>query len=127
MVRLPIKGSTSIDSACSVYYLVHMRAFGCFVTIANSWVWKTVTGENPPATPPTAADYSKAGLPWFDYYDADAQVLSGSAALAGVKSVLDLGIGKGTTPLPENESAEVRRLVHVKQSPRTQVREMPLS
>jgi hypothetical protein len=86
-----------------------------------------VTGENPPATPPTAADYSKAGLPWFDYYNADAHVLSGSAALANSKSVLDLGIGKGTTPLPENESAEVQSLVNVKPSPRMQVREMPLS
>jgi hypothetical protein len=99
----------------------------CFVTIANSRVWKTVTSENPPSTSPTAADYSKAGLPWFDYYDADAQVLAGSPALARAKSVLNLGIGKGATPLPENEPAKVQRLVHVKPPPRTQVREMPLS
>ena len=47
----------------------------CFVTIANSLVWTTITGERPPTTPPTAADYTRASLPWFDYYGSDAKAL----------------------------------------------------
>jgi hypothetical protein len=48
----------------------------CFVTIANSLVWAEITGERPPSTPPTAATYTNAGLPWFDYYDEDAKALA---------------------------------------------------
>ncbi len=44
----------------------------CFVTIANSAVWTAITGERPPTEPPTAKEYTEAGLPWFDYYGGDA-------------------------------------------------------
>jgi hypothetical protein len=44
----------------------------CFITITNSEQWKNITGEHPPTLPPSAKDYTKAGLPWFDYYAADA-------------------------------------------------------
>jgi hypothetical protein len=40
----------------------------CFVHLANSEVWRTLTGEAPPTVPPSAADYTRAGLPWFDWY-----------------------------------------------------------
>ena len=58
-----------------------------FVTLLHAKDWKTVTGEAAPNEPPTAKEYSKAGLPWFEYYGIDQSALSGSAALAGVKSV----------------------------------------
>lgn len=45
----------------------------CFVHLANALVWRTITGEDPPPTPATAAEYTRAGLPWFDYYGADAE------------------------------------------------------
>src|SRR5262245_27881601 len=76
----------------------------CFVHIVNSLVWRAVTGQAPPTTPPTARQYTKAGLPWFDYYDETAAPLAGSPALGGVKSVAELGKAKGDVPLPENES-----------------------
>ena len=50
----------------------------CFVTIANSVQWMAITGERPPGEPPTAADYTSAGLPWFDYYGGDAKTLKGA-------------------------------------------------
>jgi hypothetical protein len=78
----------------------------CFVSIANSLTWAAITGEAPPTEPPSAADYSAAGLPWFDYYGGDRKALKGAKKLRKLKSVKALGDAKGETPLPENESAE---------------------
>ena len=75
----------------------------CFVHIANSLHWRAVTGEAPPTTPPTAADYARAGLPWFDWYD-DATPVQGSSVLSKLKSVFALGREKNEVPLPGNES-----------------------
>ena len=75
----------------------------CFVHIANSMVWRQVTGENPPTTPPTAKEYTDLGLPWFDWYEDQNQAVAGSAALAAMKSVAALGKEKADVPLPENQ------------------------
>ena len=77
----------------------------CFVHIANSLAWRAVTGEAPPVPPPTAADYARAGLPWFAWYD-DRPAFEGSAVLAGLASVRALGARRGEAPLPENEGFE---------------------
>jgi hypothetical protein len=37
----------------------------CYVNLLNSVAYADVTGLRPPTMPPTAADYSAAGLPWF--------------------------------------------------------------
>lgn len=58
----------------------------CFVHIASSSTWKGITGELPPSRPLSGADYAAAGIPWFDYYDAELKALGGAAALAGLKS-----------------------------------------
>ena len=78
----------------------------CFVHIADSLAWRAVTGEAPPVPPPTAADYARAGLPWFAWYDDDRPALEGSSVLAGLASVHALGEGRGEAPLPENEGFE---------------------
>jgi hypothetical protein len=75
----------------------------CFVAIANSLTWRHVTGDVPPHPAPTAADYAKKGLPWFEYYG-DGPALGGAENLAHVKSVKEVGIVKGEVPLPENGS-----------------------
>lgn len=74
-----------------------------FVHIANSLAWRAITGEAPPTVPPTAKQYKKAGLPWFDFYG-KGEAVEGSGVLAGLKTVLGMGEQKGETPLPENES-----------------------
>jgi hypothetical protein len=95
----------------------------CFVHIANSLVWREITGRQPPTTPPTAKEYSKAGLPWFDYYD-DAESLEGAKELAGLKSVVELGKAKGDVPLPENESVTPETIVKLRRKlKRDEVRE----
>ncbi|MBX9569790.1 MAG: hypothetical protein K2X77_12910 [Candidatus Obscuribacterales bacterium] len=66
----------------------------CFVHITNSIMWKAVTGKNPPSKPPTAAQYTQYGLPWFDYYDDDLEALSGSPILKSLKSLFSQKHGK---------------------------------
>jgi hypothetical protein len=62
----------------------------CFVHLANSMVWRSVTGQEPPTVPITSAEYERAGLPWFDYYS-EAAVVEGADKLAGLKSVTEMG------------------------------------
>ena len=96
----------------------------CFIHLVNSATWQAITGQRPPSTPPTAADYTRAGFPWFDYYDAEAKALGGSKILAAVKSVLTKGGEKRAKPLPENESVNVTNLVNLRAGLKTdQVRE----
>ncbi len=85
----------------------------CFVHIANSQAWHAITRQSPPTQPPTAADYSRAKLPWFDYYD-DKPALKGSGVLAKLKSVLGLGKEKRESPLPENEPCEPTNVVAIR-------------
>jgi hypothetical protein len=96
----------------------------CFVHIANSMVWRQVTGEEPPTTPPTVAEYENAGLPWFMWYDDQNAVLQGSKALAGMKSVATMGMEKKDVPLPENQPVTPEHIIALRRGLKThQVRE----
>jgi hypothetical protein len=76
----------------------------CFVTLMDSVQWREITGQPPPTKAPTAEDYSKAGLPWFDYYAADLETLAGAPALTLVKSVAEMAAEKGEQVLgPDGE------------------------
>jgi hypothetical protein len=86
----------------------------CFIHLANSLVWRTITGEAPPTVPITAKEYERAGLPWFDYYAADAKALEGSPALTGLQSVAEMSFKKATNPLPENESVTAEKVIHLR-------------
>jgi hypothetical protein len=85
----------------------------CFVHIANSLVWRAITGEAPPTVPPTAQAYTSAGLPWFDYYAEGAEALEGSDILKQLKSVIQLGRSKREEPVPENEPIARERVVRL--------------
>jgi hypothetical protein len=76
----------------------------CFVHLANSLVWRAITGEAPPTTPFTAKEYTNHGLPWFEYYSDNSTALKGAEKLKKLKSVAEKGKEKGDVPLPENES-----------------------
>jgi hypothetical protein len=86
------------------------HASRCFVHLANTLVWRSITGDEPPSPPLTAEEYSRAGLPWFELYSADQTPVAGSERLRGLKSVAELGREKQQVPLPENESVEVRNV-----------------
>lgn len=100
------------------------QASRCFVTIANSVQWMALTGERPPTEPPAASVYSAAGLPWFDYFGGDLTAIAETEKLRGITSVAEMGAGNGESPLPENESVEVDRVIPLRQRGSNQVREM---
>jgi hypothetical protein len=83
----------------------------CFVHIANSLAWREITKQTPPNLPPSAADYTRHGLPWFDYYDDSLNVVEGGSILGKLKSVLGIAKEKRATPLPENESCHPKQVV----------------
>ena len=86
----------------------------CFVHLANSFVWRQITGEVPPTVPPTAKEYTKAGLPWFEYYADGAKAVDGSKVLEKLKSVVQMGKKKGDVPLPENEPVDEPKIVELR-------------
>ena len=96
----------------------------CFVHIANSLAWRSITGETPPTVPFTAKEYTKFGLPWFDYYSDNSTALKGSEKLKGLKSVVEMGNDRGEVPLPENESVTPENIVKLRSGlKKDQVRE----
>jgi len=88
--------------------------------------WLAITGERPPTSPPTARQYTDAGLPWFDYYDGDREAISGSESLAGLKSVARTGLEKGESPLAENDPIDVSEFVRLAPERERAVREYPV-
>ncbi len=58
-----------------------------FVHLVTPPEWRRITGEEPPPSPADRAAYTRAGLPWYDYFDADGTDLAPSGTLADVKPV----------------------------------------
>ena len=76
----------------------------CFLHLANSRVWRHIVGAEPPTKPPTAKEYTKHGLPWFDYY-AETPAVDGGGTLGKVlKSVGELGKAKGDASVSDDDS-----------------------
>lgn len=69
----------------------------CFIHLANSLAWQEITGDAPPSSPVTKAEYEDLGIPWFDFYFADDDALEGSSKLAGLDSVAAKSIKKGVS------------------------------
>ena len=94
----------------------------CFVHLCNSMQWRQITGRNPPQPPLSAAEYVRHGIPWFDYYRDDLQVLSGSAAC--LQSVAQLSATKGDKLVPSGITIQPEVIVQYGNSRRpNQVRE----
>ena len=77
-----------------------------FVTLVHAKDWKKITGEAAPNQPPTAKEYSQAGLPWFEHYGKDQSALPGSVTLAGVNSVANLFKKFTGATLPNSEDVQ---------------------
>lgn len=96
----------------------------CYVHIANSLVWRSITGEAPPTVPFTSKEYTRFGLPWFEYYSDNSTALDGSEKLGALKSVAEMAKEKGEVALPENESVDPKNIVKLRQGlKKDQVRE----
>ncbi|KPJ89428.1 MAG: hypothetical protein AMS18_12450 [Gemmatimonas sp. SG8_17] len=99
------------------------HAARCFVHIANSQVWRAITGEAPPTVPLTAREYKRNGIPWFEYYS-DGKAVEGSGVLDRLKSIAQFATGQRDEPLSDNDSVEIDRIVVLRQGlEKGQVRE----
>jgi hypothetical protein len=86
----------------------------CFVHISNSLVWRSITGHEPPTVPPTSEEYTRRGLPWFEYYFTDGVALTGAPKFRALKGILELAKKKGDKPLPENEPVDPANIVELR-------------
>lgn len=60
-----------------------------FVHLVTPPEWRRITGEAPPPSPVDRAAYTRAGLPWFEYYDNDAMDVAPTDTLGSVQPVGD--------------------------------------
>lgn len=80
-----------------------------FVHLVTPPEWRRITGEEPPPSPVDRAAYTRAGLPWFDYYDEGAEDLAPTDTLGAVKPVGDW-LGDDTEPWQEPSPHQVKPL-----------------
>ncbi|MER6423174.1 hypothetical protein [Streptomyces sp. NPDC001137] len=80
-----------------------------FVHLVTPPEWRRITGEAPPPSPVNRAEYTRAGLPWYDYYDQDAEDLAPTDALEGVKPVGDW-LGDDHEPWQDPSPQQVKPL-----------------
>lgn len=78
-----------------------------WVHLVAAGQWYALTGEPAPSTPVNVDQYISAGLPWFDYFDAELQDVDATRELAEVKTVGALLHGglehAGATPVPPGD------------------------
>lgn len=98
------------------------RSSRCFIHILNSAQWEIVTGKSVPRKPPSAADYTKAALPWFEYYDEKLCPLSGVKSLAGLDSIGAKSVKFSEKPLSENAPIPEQKVIQIN-SPSHQIKE----
>lgn len=81
-----------------------------FVHLCSAATWASITGELPPATPVDRDAYTSAGLPWFDYFDAELDDLPPAETLTRVKPVGEvLGLpDHGILPVPPGQVVKLK-------------------
>ena len=81
----------------------------CFVHLANSTDYQSITGKRPPASPITEKQYADAKVPWFKHY-ADGESINGSSILRGLDGLASALMKKGKT-LPDNEPIAISETI----------------
>ncbi len=90
----------------------------CFIHLANSEQFLSITGHAPPNEPPSAKQYTDAGLPWFEYFASDKVALQGAKTLAELDSIAAKMVKLGKRFLKGNEPINPTRVVSVGQKNR---------
>ncbi|MER5532793.1 hypothetical protein [Streptomyces mirabilis] len=80
-----------------------------FVHLVTPPEWRRITGEAPPPSPVDRAAYTRAGLPWFEYYDDAAQDVAPSDTLGAVRPVGEW-LGDDHEPWQEPAPHQVKQL-----------------
>ena len=93
----------------------------CFVHLANSEQFLSITGHIPPTKPLTAEEYAAEGLPWFDYYTGDNRALQGAKTLAGLDSVAVRMMKFGKKLFKKEKPVSPTRVVLIKQNDQIEV------
>lgn len=80
-----------------------------WVHLVSAAEWRACTGEAPPTTPIDTESYIKAGLPWFDLYNADKGDLATPEELRSLSSVGQmLGEEDDTSTVDPDDAVVVR-------------------
>lgn len=74
----------------------------CWIHICNSEKWERITKEKPPHAPYSMEEYTKAGLPWYEYYGED-PALTGSKVLNDLKTISEFPVDAKTSPLSSHK------------------------
>jgi hypothetical protein len=80
-----------------------------FVHLVTPPEWRRITGEAPPPSPVDRAAYTRAGLPWFEYYDDAAQDVAPTDTLGSVRPVGEW-LGDDHEPWQEPAPHQVKQL-----------------
>ncbi|MFJ4685390.1 hypothetical protein [Streptomyces sp. NPDC088789] len=80
-----------------------------FVHLVTPPEWRRITGEAPPPSPVDRAMYTRAGLPWFDYYDDEAEDLTPTDRLTAVRPVGEW-LGDDHEPWQEPAPGQIKPL-----------------
>ncbi|MFD9512450.1 hypothetical protein [Streptomyces mirabilis] len=80
-----------------------------FVHLVTPPEWRRITGETPPPSPVDRAAYTRAGLPWFEYYDDAAQDVAPTDTLGAVRPVGEW-LGDDHEPWQEPAPHQVKQL-----------------
>jgi hypothetical protein len=91
-------GIEAWDTARYAFTVIH---------IVNSETFKSITGQDPPPTPVTAASYTEHGYPWFALYDEHMKDIDPTMKLKNVQSVGTLDKKKGLDNVPNDSSITV--------------------
>ena len=83
----------------------------CFVHLCSSTAWRQVTGAEPPTVPLTPTEYARGGVPWFDLWEEETKALKGTAKLAGLKTVKQVGEEAGVPLVTEDVSVTPHHVV----------------
>ena len=61
--------------------------------MTNSLTWRAATGKEPPTVPFTADEYTRRGLPWFEYYAEGATAVEPENVPITPRTVIELRAG----------------------------------
>lgn len=78
-----------------------------FVHLLNSAQYRTITGQDPPASPIDVKSYVEKGLPWFDLYDEAEGDIRGGEPLTTVKSIQEKEAETGRGQQGPEESVDL--------------------